>query len=235
MGTTLELRRAGQPDPAAAPDPFPALAAALRRIDDLERWRAEAPQGVPLELLRDLTAAALRSLPDDPRVEANDLRLREVERLADVLNGKVGGCVGPVPIRWRRLHEGARLPTRGTAGSAGWDLFAAQEARVEPGGFVSIGLGFAAAIPPNWCVRLVPRSGLAARSGIDVGAGLIDPDFCGEWRVLLFKHGAVGVSIYPGDRIAQALLLPVPTAVWIEADTLDDTGRGAGGFGSTGR
>jgi dUTP pyrophosphatase len=145
-------------------------------------------------------------------------------------------------VRVRLLHPGAKLPTRATARSAGYDVYAAEAATI-PGaaltpdgvevgrGMVSTGL--ALAIPDGLYGRVAPRSGIAVRNGIDVGAGVIDPDYREELRVLLFNFAARAFEVRPGDRIAQLVFERVAAPAVEADDELDETGR-AGGFGSTG-
>jgi dUTP pyrophosphatase len=143
-------------------------------------------------------------------------------------------------IRVRRLPHGADLPLPGyaTAGAAGMDLLAAVDAPVTlpPGGRALIPTGLAVALPPGHELQIRPRSGLALRHGIVVPntPGTIDEDYRGEVQVILLNAGADPFTVERGMRIAQAVLSPVLRAAWEEADSLDDTARAAGGFGSTG-
>ncbi len=137
-------------------------------------------------------------------------------------------------IYFKKLHENAQLPTRGSEHAAGLDLYAVERMDIWPGAQVMIPTGLAVAIPADHYGRIAPRSGLAAKYGIQVHAGVVDSDYRGEVRVCLINHGDKMVEFKPGDRIAQLIIekcLIVPAA-W--ADELDGTERGAGGFGSTG-
>jgi dUTP pyrophosphatase len=143
-----------------------------------------------------------------------------------------------VTLRCQRLSDAARLPTRAHDGDAGLDLYSAESARLEPGERVSVGTGIAVAIPPGHAGLVLPRSGLAARHGISVvnAPGLVDSGYRGEVRVLLLntdRDAAFEVDV--GDRIAQLLVTPYSGAEVVEATDLDQTVRGAGGFGSSGR
>ena len=141
-------------------------------------------------------------------------------------------------LRCQRLSDAARLPTRAHEGDAGLDLYSAESARLEPGERVSVGTGIALAIPPGHAGLVLPRSGLAARHGISVvnAPGLIDSGYRGEVRVLLLNTDrADPFEIEAGDRIAQLLVTPYAGAEVVEATDLDQTVRGAGGFGSSGR
>jgi dUTP pyrophosphatase len=140
-------------------------------------------------------------------------------------------------LRFTRLADGARAPARAHAGDAGLDLYAAEAIEIGPGERASVGTGVAVAIPEGHAGLVVPRSGLAARSGISLvnGPGLIDSGYRGELRVLLLNTDREqAFSLEPGDRIAQLLIVAVAAAEPVEAE-LDQTARGAGGFGSTGR
>jgi dUTP pyrophosphatase len=146
-------------------------------------------------------------------------------------------------IAVRRLPhaEGLPLPAYETPGSAGMDLRAAvpedQPLTLAPGARQLVPTGLAMAIPRGFEVQVRPRSGLAAKAGITClnTPGTIDSDYRGEVQVILINLGAEDVVIRRGDRVAQMVVAPVAQASWIEVDSLDDTARGAGGFGSTGR
>jgi dUTP pyrophosphatase len=146
-------------------------------------------------------------------------------------------------IAVRRLPhaEGLPLPAYETPGSAGMDLRAAvpeeQPLTLKPGARALIPTGLAMAIPQGFEVQVRPRSGLAAKAGITClnTPGTIDSDYRGEVQVILINLGADDFVIRRGDRIAQMVAAPVAQAGWLEVDSLDDTARGAGGFGSTGR
>jgi dUTP pyrophosphatase len=138
----------------------------------------------------------------------------------------------------RRLREDAVLPERAYAGDAGLDLAACERHELGPGGRAVIGTGLAVAIPEGYAGFVQPRSGLAARHGLSVvnAPGLIDSGYRGEVRVLLLNTDATEpFTIEPGDRIAQLVLVAVETPEPEEVEELDETVRGAGGFGSTGR
>lgn len=126
-----------------------------------------------------------------------------------------------------------------TAGAAGLDLCAAIDAPITlaPGQGAAIGTGLAMAIPPGFEGQVRPRSGLAAKFQVTVSnaPGTIDEDFRGHVMVLLVNHGREPFVVTSGDRIAQLVIAPVVQAELVEVEALDDTERGAGGFGSTGR
>jgi dUTP pyrophosphatase len=143
-----------------------------------------------------------------------------------------------VKLSFQLLSEAARPPARAHADDAGFDLHADEAATIGPGERASVGTGVAVAIPPGHAGLVLPRSGLAARHGIALvnAPGLIDPGYRGELRVLLLNTDREQpFEIAPGDRIAQLVLVPLALAQPLEVDALDETVRGAGGFGSTGR
>lgn len=134
----------------------------------------------------------------------------------------------------KKLHKDAVIPTRGSEWSAGVDLSAIEQVVIEPGTRAIVGTGLSVAIPTETYLRIAPRSGLAAKHGIDVFAGVVDSDYRGEIKVILANHGEQPFVINKGDRIAQAILEVIKLAIVVETFDLPDTGRGANGFGSTG-
>lgn len=142
-----------------------------------------------------------------------------------------------------RLSHGAglELPHYRTPGAAGMDLLAAvpEDAPrvIPPGGRALIPTGLALALPAGHEAQVRPRSGLALKHGLTVlnSPGTVDADYRGEVQVLLINLGAEPVTIARGERIAQMVIAPVSRVRLVESDSLDDTERGAGGFGSTGR
>jgi dUTP pyrophosphatase len=140
-------------------------------------------------------------------------------------------------LRVRRLDARARLPTRAYPGDAGLDLYALEDAALDPGERASVRTGIAVEIPEGEAGLVLPRSGLAARHGIALvnAPGLIDAGYRGEVRVLLLNtdHDSA-FAITAGDRIAQLVLVKVQTPEVIEVEELAVSERGAGGFGSSG-
>lgn len=137
-----------------------------------------------------------------------------------------------------RLHEEAILPTRAHEGDAGLDLYACESAHIGPGERWSVGTGIAVEIPAGHAGLVLPRSGLAKRSGIALvnSPGLIDSGYRGEVRVLLLNTDPAELfRVAPGDRIAQLLIAPIAFAEPVERAALSDSARGEGGFGSSGR
>lgn len=139
-------------------------------------------------------------------------------------------------ISFLRLDPTASPPSRGHSDDAGWDLTTIREVVLGPGERAAAPTGIAVAIPPGHAGLVLPRSGHARRLGVGVvnGPGLIDPGYRGEVVVLIINHGSDPVRFEPGDRIAQLVVVPVPDIDWVETDDLGATGRGQGGFGSTG-
>lgn len=140
-------------------------------------------------------------------------------------------------LRIARLDERARLPTRAHDGDAGLDLYALDDGVLAPGERASVPTGVAVEIPPGHAGLVLPRSGLAARHGISVvnAPGLIDAGYRGEIRVLLLNTDREhAFQITAGARIAQLVLVRVELPMPLEVQTLGDTERGAGGFGSSG-
>jgi dUTP pyrophosphatase len=143
-----------------------------------------------------------------------------------------------VTLRFRRLSDAARAPGRAHDGDAGFDLHAAEAVVIAPGRRVSVGTGVAVAVPEGHAGLVLPRSGLAARHGIALvnAPGLIDAGYRGELRVLLLNtDSAEPFAVEPGDRIAQLVLVRVESPALEEVEALDETVRGSGGFGSSGR
>lgn len=144
-----------------------------------------------------------------------------------------------IRIAFKRLAhgDGLPLPAYATAGAAGMDVVAAEERTLAPGARAAVATGFAIAIPDGFEVQVRPRSGLALNHGVTClnSPGTIDSDYRGEVKVILANLGDAPFAIARGDRIAQLVPAPVQRAAIDEVDTLDDTARGSGGFGSTGR
>jgi len=138
-------------------------------------------------------------------------------------------------LRFAKLSEHARAPTRGSFVAAGYDLYAAEEMVIEPGKRACVKTDIQIEVPDGTYGRVAPRSGLAAKHGIDVGAGVVDKDYRGNVMVLLFNFGDAAFNVARGDRIAQLVLEKICMAELEELPTLDVTERGDGGFGSTGK
>ena len=133
--------------------------------------------------------------------------------------------------------EGLPLPAYATAHAAGMDVVAAEDLDLQPGQRHAVATGLRIAIPEGYEVQVRPRSGLALKHGITVPntPGTIDADYRGELKVIMINHGDQPFPIRRGERIAQLVPAAVTQAEWEEVDELDETVRGEGGFGSTGR
>jgi dUTP pyrophosphatase len=146
-----------------------------------------------------------------------------------------------VPITRLPHGEGLPLPAYETAQAAGMDLRAAvpddEPLTLRPGSRFPVPTGIAFALPPGFEAQVRPRSGLAFKHGVTClnSPGTVDADYRGEVKVILVNHGEEDFVIRRGERIAQLVIAPVVQAAWAEVDSLDETVRGAGGFGSTGR
>jgi dUTP pyrophosphatase len=142
-----------------------------------------------------------------------------------------------VEIRRLPNNEDLPLPAYETAGAAGMDLRAAEAVTLKPGARHLVPTGLAIALPDGFEAQVRPRSGLAVKHGVTVlnAPGTIDSDYRGEVKVILANLGSEPFVIARGDRIAQLVPAAVQRATLAEVDSLDDTARGAGGFGSTGR
>ena len=142
-------------------------------------------------------------------------------------------------IRIKKLHPNAILPTYGSVEAAGADLYACLDEPmiVEPGQTAWIPTGFAMEVPKGCAGLVYARSGLACKKGLAPAnkVGVIDSDYRGPVTVVLFNHSQETVTIAHGERIAQIVITPVLTPAYEEAEDLTDTGRGQGGFGSTGK
>ncbi len=144
-----------------------------------------------------------------------------------------------VTVSILRLPHGADLPlpSHHSAGAAGIDLLAAAALTIAPGRHAAVPTGIALALPPGTEAQVRPRSGLARQHGVTVlnAPGTIDADYRGEIQVLLINHGAKPFAVTRGMRIAQLVIAPVVRAELREVSALEETARGAGGFGSTGK
>eukprot|EP00560_Eucampia_antarctica_P009016 CAMPEP_0197828268 /NCGR_PEP_ID=MMETSP1437-20131217/4877_1 /TAXON_ID=49252 ORGANISM="Eucampia antarctica, Strain CCMP1452" /NCGR_SAMPLE_ID=MMETSP1437 /ASSEMBLY_ACC=CAM_ASM_001096 /LENGTH=177 /DNA_ID=CAMNT_0043429433 /DNA_START=105 /DNA_END=638 /DNA_ORIENTATION=+ len=137
-------------------------------------------------------------------------------------------------LQVKRLSENAIIPSRGSPMSAGFDLSSAEHTVIPAGGKGIVKTDLSIACPTGTYGRIAPRSGLAVKKFIDVGAGVVDADYRGPVGVVLFNFGADDFTVQPGDRIAQLILEKICMYEAMEVDELSETVRGAGGFGSTG-
>ena len=143
------------------------------------------------------------------------------------------------PICVKRLNENAILPTYGSADAAGADLYACLEGDIviSPGESVFVPTGLSMEIPKGYAGLICARSGLACKRGLAPAnkVGVIDSDYRGEFIVVLHNHGKESQTVCNGERIAQLVITPVITPGFLEVDSLTDTQRATGGFGSTGK
>ena len=144
-----------------------------------------------------------------------------------------------IDIKVKRLPhgDGLPLPSYATEHAAGLDVVAAESLTLAPGDRHAVATGFAVAIPDGYEVQVRPRSGLALKHGITClnTPGTIDSDYRGEVKVILANLGSAPFEVVRGERIAQLVPAPVLRARFMETESLEETARGAGGFGSTGR
>ncbi|MDK1017965.1 MAG: dUTP diphosphatase [Actinomycetota bacterium] len=135
-----------------------------------------------------------------------------------------------------RSNPAHRLPRFAQPGDAGADLVSCEAVTIAPGARALIATGVAIAIPEGYGGFVLPRSGLAVRTGVTVlnAPGLIDAGYRGEVKVALINHGEDPFVIEVGDRIAQLVVMAVEAPVYVQAESLEETSRGTGGFGSTG-
>ena len=137
-------------------------------------------------------------------------------------------------VKVKRVNVNVRLPSKGTEGAAGYDLSAAQSAVVPAHGKCLVQTGLSISLPPGCYGRIAPRSGLAIKKFIDVGAGVIDSDYRGELGVILFNFGEEDFIVNMGDRIAQLIFEKIKTPQIKDVQSLEETRRGNRGYGSTG-
>ena len=142
-------------------------------------------------------------------------------------------------IQIKKLKENAIIPTRGSDRAAGYDLYACleNEITIGAGETVKIGTGLSIAVPEGYFGAIFARSGLAAKEGLRPAncVGVADSDYRGEYIVALHNDSAISRVVTPGARIAQLVVMPYLSVEYEEVDSLDETERGAGGFGSTGK
>ncbi|XP_063782122.1 deoxyuridine 5'-triphosphate nucleotidohydrolase, mitochondrial isoform X1 [Pseudophryne corroboree] len=138
-------------------------------------------------------------------------------------------------LRFAKLSEHACTPTRGSSMAAGYDLYSAYDYVIAPQDKAIVKTDIQICVPTGCYGRVAPRSGLAAKHFIDVGAGVIDEDYRGNVGVVLFNFGKEAFEVKKGDRVAQLICEKILYPDLVEVKTLDETERGAGGFGSTGQ
>ncbi|PSK60623.1 deoxyuridine 5'-triphosphate nucleotidohydrolase [Elsinoe australis] len=140
----------------------------------------------------------------------------------------------PPALQIQLLSATAKPPTRGSAFAAGYDLYASKATTIPARGRVLVDTDISIAVPEGTYGRVAPRSGLAVKHGIDTGAGVIDADYRGPVKVLLFNLSETDFEVQGGDRIAQLIVERIYTPEVVVVEKLEESVRGAGGFGSTG-
>ena len=138
-------------------------------------------------------------------------------------------------LKVQKLSKYARLPSKANQDDAGWDLYASEDAIIEPAHRNIVGTDIAMAIPTGYVGLIWDRSGMATKRGIHRFAGVIDSGYRGEIKVCLWNASDEHYVINKGDRVAQLLIQPVPAFPLIEVQNLDNTDRGSDGFGSSGQ
>lgn len=163
-----------------------------------------------------------------------DLSLRGLTSDPDNAGLPAKPVVADSYLKVKALTETAKMPSRGSAHAAGYDMYASEATTIAPQGRALVSTGLSIAVPADCYARVAPRSGLAVKNGIQTGAGVVDSDYRGEVRVLLFNQSTTEFVVNVGDRIAQLVLERVYTPEVQQTDNLEESIRGAGGFGSTG-
>jgi dUTP pyrophosphatase len=148
----------------------------------------------------------------------------------------VSADINASKIKVKKLTDTAKTPTKGSSKAAGYDLYADESAVIKPGETRLISTGLSMALPEGTFGAIFARSGLAVKQGLRPAncVGVVDEDYRGTYMVALHNDSQDAAPVEQGDRIAQLVILPYVAANFIEVDELDDTDRGAGGFGSTG-
>jgi dUTP pyrophosphatase len=137
-------------------------------------------------------------------------------------------------LKFVKISDKARVPTKGSPLAAGFDLYSASDITVAAHGKAIVPTDLKVAVPPGTYGRVAPRSGLAAKNFIDIGAGVVDEDYRGPLSVVLFNHADSPFEVKQGDRVAQLICEKIVCPRLMEVESLDDTARGESGFGSTG-
>ncbi|KAI0539235.1 deoxyuridine 5'-triphosphate nucleotidohydrolase [Xylaria digitata] len=183
-----------------------------------------------------MTTDSITSPPNSPppkRVKTDNNNNSITDTMAE--NGSTSApAEQSPPLLIKKLSDKARLPTRGSAFAAGYDMYSSQAATVPARGKALVDTDIAIAVPAGTYGRIAPRSGLASKHSIQTGAGVIDADYRGQVKILLFNHSDADYAIAEGDRIAQLVIERIYTPEVVEVAELEESVRGAGGFGSTG-
>ncbi|KAL7925033.1 dUTP diphosphatase [Trichoderma austrokoningii] len=178
-------------------------------------------------------AKRIKTLPLDDDAEKDSAAEPTTTTTTTTANATV--MEASIPLQVKKLSPQGRLPTRGSAFAAGYDVYAARDTTVPARGKVLVDTDISIAVPAGTYGRIAPRSGLASKHFIDTGAGVIDADYRGPVKVLLFNHADADYEIKEGDRVAQLVLERIVTPDVVEVEELEESVRGAGGFGSTGK
>ncbi|KAI5820509.1 deoxyuridine 5'-triphosphate nucleotidohydrolase [Pyronema omphalodes] len=168
--------------------------------------------------------------PSTPAQQSTSKKLRTMS----TTTSPVTNPSGLPSLQIKFLSSTARAPTRGSEFAAGYDIYASKPTTIPARGKGLVDTDIAMAVPAGTYGRIAPRSGLAAKNFIDVGAGVIDADYRGQVKVLLFNHSDVDFEVKEGDRVAQLILERIYTPDVVVVEELEESVRGAGGFGSTG-
>ncbi|KAL4802698.1 dUTP diphosphatase [Aspergillus unguis] len=188
---------------------------------------------------KESTTSKASTTHEPPSLPASPLAKRtkpsSTESAAEQTSTMGSATVSTIPaLQVKKLIPTASAPTRGSAFAAGYDLYSAKETVIPAKGKGLVDTGLAVAVPEGTYGRVAPRSGLASKHFIDVGAGVIDADYRGELKVLLFNFSDVDFTVKEGDRVAQLVLERIYTPEVVVVEELAESVRGAGGFGSTG-
>ncbi|XP_052786934.1 deoxyuridine 5'-triphosphate nucleotidohydrolase-like [Mya arenaria] len=159
----------------------------------------------------------------------------QFEEVAEPLAKKPCTMTNRITLRFAKLTQKALTPTRGSKLAAGYDLYSAYDMIIPAKGKALVKTDIQIALPDGCYGRVAPRSGLAHKHFIDVGAGVIDQDYRGNVGVIMFNFGENEFEVKAGDRIAQLICERIALPELVEETSLDDTERGDGGFGSTGK
>ncbi|WWC85478.1 uncharacterized protein L201_000342 [Kwoniella dendrophila CBS 6074] len=237
---------ASSPTPAASSTPTPPAPEPVKEEAKTAPAPTPASTAKEIDSVPEVTAKGLeieQPDSDDEKVEEKKPEpVKAVQESFAALSVKDekkenGSGVATAPTNTlliKRLSSSATLPTRGSPLSAGYDLYSAEEKVIPARGKALIDLQISIAVPEGTYGRVAPRSGLASKHSIDTGAGVIDADYRGPVMVLLFNLSDDDFTVKKGDRVAQLILEKIVLADIAEVEDLDETTRGAGGFGSTG-
>mgnify|MGYP001183039688 CR=1 FL=1 len=170
--------------------------------------------------------------------EYNHDQMARMKMLADHQRGANGAIMRTSKgkmIRFKKLEENAKAPTRANASDAGWDLYSTEQVSIPKFSRLTVKTGISLEMPPEMAGLIWPRSGMAVKKGIDVFAGVVDSGYRGEVMVCLYNSSEADVDIDKGDRIAQIIFHNLPQTYMFESEALNDSERGEGGFGSSGK